>query len=90
MLDCLKEALFDRRLAFILMMKIVILLRIYFSKLIMKLIDYKRFIRNFTGMLGRNAECYADVVLPKLRHHKTPPHIRSSQSLGLAEPANAC
>jgi hypothetical protein len=32
----------------------------------MKLIDYKRFFRNFTGMLGRNAECYADVVLPKL------------------------
>jgi hypothetical protein len=32
----------------------------------MKLIDYKRFFRNFTGMLGRNAECYADVVRPKL------------------------
>jgi hypothetical protein len=32
----------------------------------MKIIDYKRFFRNFTGMLGRNAECYADVVLPKL------------------------
>jgi hypothetical protein len=32
----------------------------------MKLIDYKQFFRNFTGMLGRNAECYADVVLPKL------------------------
>jgi hypothetical protein len=29
-------------------------------------IDYKRFFRSFTGMLGRNAECYADVVLPKL------------------------
>jgi hypothetical protein len=32
----------------------------------MKLVDYKRFVGNFTGMFGRNAECYADVVLPKL------------------------
>jgi hypothetical protein len=35
-------------------------------RLMMKPIDYKRFFRNFTGMLGRNAECYPDVVLPKL------------------------
>ena len=33
-----------------------------------KLIDYERFIRNFTGMLGRNAECYADVVFPKFSY----------------------
>jgi hypothetical protein len=32
----------------------------------MKLIDYKRIFRNFTGMLERNAECFADVVLSKL------------------------
>ena len=30
-----------------------------------KLIDYKQFFRLSAGMLGRNAECYADVVLPK-------------------------
>jgi hypothetical protein len=32
----------------------------------MKLIDYKRIFRFFTRMLGRNAECYADVVRPEL------------------------
>jgi hypothetical protein len=35
-----------------------------------KLIDYKRFFRSFTGMLGRGAECCADAVLPKLRRLK--------------------
>ena len=34
----------------------------------MKLIDYKQIFRNFAGMLGRNAECYADKVLPKLSY----------------------
>jgi len=29
-------------------------------------IDKTRFLSHFFGMLGRNAECYADVVLPKL------------------------
>ena len=44
----------------------------YLYSEMMKLIDYKRFFRNFTGMLGRNAECYADVVVPKLsRLHRT-------------------
>ncbi len=67
MLDFLREAFFDRKLVFILVMKIVILLCMYiYAVLLMKLIDYKRFFRNFTGMLGRNSECYADVVLPKL------------------------
>jgi hypothetical protein len=36
-------------------------------KLMMKLMHYKSFFRNLTGMLGRNAECYADAVLPTLR-----------------------
>ena len=31
-----------------------------------KLIDYKRFFGLSAGMLGRTAECYADVVRPKL------------------------
>jgi hypothetical protein len=31
----------------------------------MKIIDCKRIFRNFTEMLGCNAERYADVVLPK-------------------------
>ena len=67
MLDSLTEELFDRKFVFILMMKIVILLCMYiYAVLLMKLIDYKRAFRNFTGMLGRNAECYADVALPKL------------------------
>jgi hypothetical protein len=38
----------------------------YLYKLMMKLIDYKSSFRNFTGVLGRNAECYADAVLPQL------------------------
>ncbi len=33
---------------------------------IMQPIGYRLFFRFFTGMLGRNAECSADVVLPKL------------------------
>ncbi len=33
---------------------------------IMKLIDCKHFFGFFTGMLGRNAECYADMVLSNL------------------------
>jgi hypothetical protein len=41
-------------------------MHVYLYSLMMKRIDYKRFFRNFTGMLGRNAECNADVVLPKL------------------------
>jgi hypothetical protein len=39
---------------------------VYLYSLMMKLIDYKQYFRNFTGMLGRNAECYADVMFPKL------------------------
>jgi hypothetical protein len=39
---------------------------VYLYSKIMKPIDYKNFFRNFTAMLGRNAECYADVALPKL------------------------
>jgi hypothetical protein len=39
----------------------------------MKFISYKRTFHNFTGMFERNAECYADVVLHKLR-----PHVQSS------------
>jgi hypothetical protein len=39
---------------------------LYECRLMMKLIDYKSFFRNFTGMLGRNAECYVYVMLPKL------------------------
>jgi hypothetical protein len=35
-------------------------------KLMMKLMDYKSFFRNLTGMLGHNAEGYAHVVLIKL------------------------
>jgi hypothetical protein len=39
---------------------------------LIKLIDHKRIFRNFTRMLGRNAECYLDVALSKLsyRHSK--------------------
>jgi hypothetical protein len=32
----------------------------------MKAMDYKRLFRNFTRMLGSNAERYADVVRPEL------------------------
>jgi hypothetical protein len=32
----------------------------------MKFIDYKKTFRNFAGILGRNAECYVDVVHPQL------------------------
>jgi hypothetical protein len=42
---------------------------VHFYSQMIKLIDYKRFFRSFTRMLGRNAESYADVVLPKLRRH---------------------
>jgi hypothetical protein len=40
-------------------------------RLMMKLIDYKRIFRNFTGMLGRNVECYAEAVFPRLSRHLT-------------------
>ena len=33
----------------------------------MRLIDHKQVFRNLNEMSGRNAECYADVVLPKFR-----------------------
>ncbi len=32
----------------------------------MKLFDYNKIFRIFTEMLGRNAGCYADGVLPEL------------------------
>jgi hypothetical protein len=35
-------------------------------RMLIKLIDDKRIFRNFTGMLARNAKCYADVVRLKL------------------------
>jgi hypothetical protein len=35
-------------------------------KLMMKLMDYKSFFRNLTGMLGRNVECCVEAVFPKL------------------------
>jgi hypothetical protein len=28
--------------------------------------NYMKFFRNFAGALGRNTECYADVMRPKL------------------------
>jgi hypothetical protein len=34
----------------------------------MKIIDYKRVFRNFTGVLGQSAECYGDVVRPELSY----------------------
>jgi hypothetical protein len=42
------------------------LLGTIFFGTIMQPIDYELFFRFFTGMLGRNAECYADVVRHKL------------------------
>jgi hypothetical protein len=41
---------------------------VHFYSQMIELIDYKRFPRNFTGMLGRNAERYGDVVLPGLSY----------------------
>lgn len=38
---------------------------IFLYKLMMEIIDYKSFFRNFTRILWSNAEC-ADVALPKL------------------------
>jgi hypothetical protein len=43
-------------------------MHVHLHSQMMKIIDYKQFFRSFTGVLGRNAECYADVVLPKLSY----------------------
>ena len=45
---------------------------------VMKLIDYNRRFRNFTGMLGRNAECYADALLPKSSYALNPIHLENT------------
>jgi hypothetical protein len=42
------------------------LLWVFFHGEIMQPIDYKPIFRFFTGMLGRTAGCYADVVRHKL------------------------
>jgi hypothetical protein len=39
-----------------------------------KLVDYKGCFRGPAGMIGSNAECYADEMLPKLRLGVRKPH----------------
>jgi hypothetical protein len=39
---------------------------VYLYSLVMKMLESKRFFSIFNGIVGSNAECYADEMLPKL------------------------
>ncbi len=46
--------------------EVVIFTGVYLFGKLMKPIEYEQFLRRYTGVLVRIAECCADMVLPKL------------------------